>query len=61
MSICFYRAIYFFTYANSKHLLLDIFKEEKPLLHICAAIIAGESSNIQYDPQKMLNFKYSIE
>lgn len=36
-----YRAIYFFSYANSKNLLLKQMGEEGPLLHIGSAFMAG--------------------
>jgi len=39
-----YRAIYFFSYANSKLYLSKLIGEERPLLHICSAFIAGFSA-----------------
>ena len=39
-----YRAIYFFSYANSKVLLSRFIGEDKPLLHVCSAFIAGFSA-----------------
>lgn len=39
-----YRAIYFFSYANSKVFLSRLIGEERPLLHVCSAFIAGFSA-----------------
>lgn len=39
-----YRAIYFFSYANSKVFLTRFISEERPLLHVCSAFIAGFSA-----------------
>jgi len=38
------RAIYFFSYANSKVFLSRLIGEERPLLHVCSAFIAGFSA-----------------
>lgn len=39
-----FRAIYFFSYANSKVFLTRFISEERPLLHVCSAFIAGFSA-----------------
>ena len=39
-----FRAIYFYTYARTKNFCNSVMRPETPLVHICSASAAGESS-----------------